>query len=121
VPSHKSISSNFGARWGRHHDGIDIPARKGTHIVSVSDGVVVYAGSGLGGYGNLTVISHRNGLFSVYAHSDKLYTTKGQKVHKGQVIATVGSTGRSTGNHLHFEIRKNSNPVDPKKVFARNK
>jgi murein DD-endopeptidase MepM/ murein hydrolase activator NlpD len=118
VPSSSRISSGFGRRWGRHHDGIDIPARTGAHIVSVDDGVVVYSGRKLGAYGNITVIAHNNGLFSVYAHADKNYTRKGQKVHRGQVIATIGSTGRSTGPHLHFEIRKDSKALNPKKFVS---
>ena len=118
VPGSSRISSNFGSRWGRHHDGIDIPARTGSHIVSVDNGVVVYSGKRLGAYGNITVIAHKNGLFSVYAHANKNYTVKGQKVHKGQVIATVGSTGRSTGPHLHFEIRRNSKALNPKNFVS---
>lgn len=117
VPSSKRVSSHFGHRWGRKHEGMDIPARRGAKIVAADAGVVVYSGRELGGYGNITVISHSDGFFSVYAHADKNYTYKGQKVHKGQVIATVGSTGRSTGNHLHFEIRRNSEAFDPKKFF----
>ena len=113
VPSSARISSGFGSRWGKHHDGIDIPARTGAHIVSVDSGVVVYSGKELGGYGNITVVAHKNGLFSVYAHASKNYTNKGQKVHKGQVIALVGSTGRSTGPHLHFEMRRNSKALNP--------
>ena len=106
VPSSKRISSHFGHRWGRRHEGMDIPARRGAKIIAVDSGVVVYSGKELGGYGNITVISHKDGFFSVYAHANKNYTRKGQKVQRGQVIATVGSTGRSTGNHLHFEIQR---------------
>lgn len=118
VPSSSRISSGFGRRWGRHHDGIDIPARTGAHIVSVDSGVIVYSGKELGGYGNITVIAHKNGIFSVYAHAEKNYTRKGQKVHKGQVIALVGSTGKSTGPHLHFEIRRNSKALNPKSFVS---
>ncbi len=118
VPSSSRISSGFGRRWGRHHDGIDIPARNGAHIVSIDSGVVVYSGKEMGGYGNITVVAHKNGIFSVYAHASKNYTAKGQKVHKGQVIALVGSTGRSTGPHLHFEIRRNSKALNPKNFVS---
>jgi len=116
VPSERRVSSGFGKRWGRHHDGIDIPARKGAHIIAAASGVVSYAGNGIGGYGNIVVLAHAGGLFTVYAHSDKLYVKTNQKVHQGQVIATVGSTGRSTGNHLHFEIRYDSKPINPKRL-----
>lgn len=117
VPSSKRVSSGFGRRWGRKHEGIDIAARRGAHIVAADDGVVVYSGKELGGYGNITVIAHDAGFFTVYAHADKNYTRKGQKVYRGQVIAAVGSTGRSTGNHLHFEVRRDSHAFDPKKFF----
>lgn len=113
VPSSQRISSYFGKRWGRHHDGIDIPAQTGTHILSTRSGLVVYAGSDLGGYGKIVVIAHPGGYFSVYAHNHKNYVRKGQKVHQGQVIGQVGSTGRSTGPHLHFEIRHNGKAYNP--------
>jgi murein DD-endopeptidase MepM/ murein hydrolase activator NlpD len=117
VPSGRRISSHFGKRWGRHHDGIDIPARRGAHIVASAGGVVAYAGNEIGGYGNIVVIGHPKGFFTIYAHADKLYVKTNQKVHQGQVIATVGSTGRSTGNHLHFEIRYDSKAINPKKLM----
>lgn len=119
VPSSRRVSSKFGRRWGKGHQGIDIAAKGGTSIVSIDDGVVVYSGRGLGGYGNLTVISHDNGFFSVYAHARKNFTRKGERVYRNQVIALVGKTGRSTGNHLHFELRRNSTAIDPLKVLAR--
>lgn len=117
VPSSGTISSTFGHRWGRNHEGIDIAARKGAYILAADSGVVVYSGKELGGYGNITVVSHKDGFFTVYAHASKNYTSKGDKVHRGQVIAAVGSTGRSTGNHLHFEIRRDSKAFDPEKFF----
>lgn len=118
VPASKRVSSPFGSRWGRHHDGIDIAAREGASIVAASDGVVVYSGSQIGGYGNITVLAHRDGFFTVYAHAQKNYTKKGERVHRGQVIAKVGQTGRSTGPHLHFEIRHDSKPINPKSFYA---
>lgn len=120
VPARKKISSGYGHRWGRKHEGIDIPAPVGSHILSIADGVVVYAGNDLGGYGNLTVISHGGGIFSVYAHAQKLFTRKGERVHQGQVIAKVGMTGRTSGPHLHFELRHNSRPLDPQKMLSKN-
>ncbi len=121
VPSSRKVSSHFGKRWGRKHEGMDIPAPVGANIVSIAEGVVVYSGNGLGGYGNLTVISHPGGIFSVYAHAKKNYTRKGQKVYKGQVIAKVGMTGRTTGPHLHFEVRHNSKALDPLRFLARSR
>lgn len=117
VPSSGKISSSFGHRWGRNHEGIDIPARAGAYILAADDGVVVYSGHELGGYGNITVLSHRDGFFTVYAHASKNYTSKGDKISKGQVIATVGSTGKSTGNHLHFEIRRDSHAFNPAEFY----
>lgn len=118
VPAAKKISSSFGHRWGKSHEGIDIAARRGTHIVAANDGVVVYSGNRMGGYGNITVIAHKGGFFTIYAHAKKNFTKKGQKVHRGQVIAQVGSTGRSTGPHLHFEIRHNSKALNPSRFIA---
>lgn len=118
VPSCKKISSSFGKRWGRQHQGIDIPAKEGAHFISVADGVVVYSGDDLSGYGNLTVVSHRGGVFSIYAHAQKNYTSKGDKVFKGQVLGKVGETGRATGPHLHFEIRRDSIALNPSEFFV---
>lgn len=118
VPSSSRISSGFGRRWGRNHEGIDIPARIGSHILAARDGTVVHA-AGMGGYGNIIVISHGDQLFSVYAHNSKNLVRRGDRVHQGQVIGQVGNTGRSTGPHLHFEIRHDSQALDPKRIVAR--
>ncbi len=117
VPSSRRISSAFGWRHRRLHEGIDIPAASGTHILAAADGVVVYAGKGLSGYGNLTVIKHGQGIYTVYAHAKKNYTRAGQRVYKGEVIAAVGSTGRSTGPHLHFEVRRQGRAYNPVAFF----
>ncbi len=119
VPSSKKLSSKFGKRWGRKHEGIDIPARVGANIVAVAGGKVVYSGSRLGGYGNLTVISHGDGIFSVYAHAKRNFTKRGQMVHQGQVIAEVGMTGRTTGPHLHFELRYEGKALNPLQLLAK--
>jgi murein DD-endopeptidase MepM/ murein hydrolase activator NlpD len=118
VPSSKKVTSKFGKRWGKNHEGIDIAARVGTSIVAVDDGVIIYSGNDLSGYGNLTVISHSGGLFSVYAHAKKNFTQRGQNVYKGQVIAQVGMTGRTTGPHLHFEVRHDSKAINPLDFMA---
>lgn len=120
VPSSNRLSSNFGARWGRKHEGVDIPARVGSHIVAAAEGVVVYSGDEIGGYGNITVIAHKNGFFTVYAHAKENYTKQGQRVYRGQVIAQVGMTGRTYGPHLHFEVRKNGQAIDPTDFLAAN-
>ena len=120
VPSSTVITSGFGQRWGRAHEGIDIAGRVGSHIVSSADGIVVYSGSEIGGYGNITVIAHKNGFFSIYAHAKINFTHQGQRVYKGQVISQIGMTGRTTGPHLHFEIRKNGEAIDPSSFLATN-
>ncbi|MFG1484109.1 M23 family metallopeptidase [Halobacteriovorax sp. HFRX-2_2] len=119
VPSSNRVTSGYGHRWGRPHEGIDIAARKGTYIVSADAGVVVFSGR-KSGYGNITVVSHVGGFFTIYAHNHKNYTRKGQKVARGQVIAAVGNTGKSTGDHLHFEIRHDSKAFDPLEFFHKH-
>ena len=105
------VTSAFGPRWGRMHEGIDIAAPAGTPIRAAAAGTVIYAGW-LGGYGNLTIIDHGNGVATAYGHQSAIYVTGGA-VSQGQEIGAVGSTGHSTGDHLHFEVRINATPVDP--------
>ncbi len=94
------------------HKGLDIAAKSGTPIKVVSDGTVTFAGSS-GSYGNLVKIDHGNGVETWYAHTSKIYVQEGQQVKAEEVIAAVGSTGNSTGPHLHFEIRIDGNVVNP--------
>lgn len=110
------ISSRFGATNGRDHShkGIDIAATTGTPIYAMADGTVTRAGWA-SGYGYLVVISHGNGIETYYGHCSKLYVKTGEKVEAGQHIAAVGSTGRSTGPHLHLEIRQNGAQLNPQK------
>ncbi|MBP3707249.1 MAG: M23 family metallopeptidase [Clostridia bacterium] len=110
------ISSRYGANESirnHTHKGLDIAASNGTPIYAVADGQVEYAQYNNGGYGNLVRISHGNGVETYYAHCSKLYVSAGQHVTAGTCIGAVGSTGRSTGNHLHFEIRINGSQVNP--------
>ena len=108
-----TLTSKFGNRRGHHHDGIDIAARTGTAVHAAAKGKVVFSGNGPKGYGSMVIIKHSNGLMTVYAHNSVNHVGRSMKVRKGQRIALVGSTGRSTGPHLHFEIRDNTNPVNP--------
>jgi murein DD-endopeptidase MepM/ murein hydrolase activator NlpD len=109
------ITSPYGARWGAWHPGIDLQARTGTPIHVVTDGVVIGAGylAGEGGYGQIVLVRHRGGFITAYAHMSKVLSHAGQRVHRGQVIGLVGSTGHVTGPHLHFEVRVNGVKVNP--------
>ncbi|OON94460.1 MAG: hypothetical protein ATN31_03335 [Candidatus Epulonipiscioides saccharophilum] len=107
------MSSAYGPRWGTFHGGIDFAAVAGTNIYAAASGTVTYSAYNYGGYGYLVIIDHGNGYETYYAHNSKNYAKVGDKVEKGQHIAEVGSTGDSTGNHIHFEIRKNGVRQDP--------
>jgi murein DD-endopeptidase MepM/ murein hydrolase activator NlpD len=118
VPHFYKVSSSFGPRGRKHHDGIDIPAPKGTPIVSVDTGVVIYSDNGIRGYGNMIVVAHGDDIFTVYAHNKKNKVDKGDRVEKGEVIAEIGNTGRSTGPHLHFEIRVKNKVRNPAQFLS---
>jgi len=107
------LSSAFGARWGRPHEGIDLAAPIGTPIHAAEAGQVIYAGDEVKGYGNMVVLSHAGGLVTVYAHSSVLLVRTGDQVTQGQEIARVGQSGRATAPHLHFEVRRAKVPLDP--------
>jgi len=117
-PSSGPITSSFGWRlhpvlgYQRFHAGVDFGADYGTVIFAADSGTVIFAGW-YGGYGNAVIIDHGNGLTTLYGHCSEIYVSEGQAVQRGQAIAAVGSTGLSTGPHLHFEVRKNGEPTDP--------
>ncbi len=104
----------FGFVSGRRHTGIDFPAPHGTRIGAAGRGTTVFAGRNTGGYGNLVVIRHRLGFSTWYAHLSRITTWPGEAVVGGTRIGYVGSTGRSTGPHLHFEVRRYDVPIDPR-------
>ena len=106
------VTSGFGTRWGRLHAGIDIAVPSGTPVHAAAAGTVIYAGV-LGGYGNLVVVDHGNGITTAYGHNSGFASSVGQQVAQGDVIASSGSTGHSTGPHVHFEVRVSGAPVDP--------
>ncbi len=106
-PSYAGVISSYGMRWGRMHKGIDFSAGYGASIRSAGDGVVVGSGylSGESGYGLITLIRHKSGVVTAYAHQSKSFVDSGDRVSAGETIGEVGSTGHSTGPHLHFEVR----------------
>jgi murein DD-endopeptidase MepM/ murein hydrolase activator NlpD len=112
------VTSNFGWRihpilgYRRFHAGVDFGAGHGSTIQAADAGVVIFSGW-YGGYGNAVVVSHGGSLTTLYGHASELYVAEGQTVQQGQAIAAVGSTGFSTGPHLHFEVRQNGEPVNP--------
>ncbi|MCX6372704.1 MAG: M23 family metallopeptidase [Actinobacteria bacterium] len=117
-PVNASVGSPFGWRihpilgYRKFHTGIDLGVAYGTPIHAADSGTVIYA-TWMGGYGNVIIIDHGRGISTLYAHQSSLAVGTGTRVVRGQVIGYVGSTGFSTGPHLHFEVRVNGNPVDP--------
>lgn len=117
-PVNGTLTSGFGMRmhpilhYRRMHTGVDISAPNGTPILAAADGIVISAGYGRG-YGNRVILDHGGGVSTLYAHASRLFVASGQHVKRGQRIAAVGSTGLSTGNHLHWEVRINGKPVNP--------
>ena len=111
-PINTRITSYYGPRWGRAHEGIDFAAPMGSPIRAVSSGRVVYSGWATG-YGYVVIIEHQRGLRTLYAHNSKLLVSEGESVGKGEVISRSGNTGNSTGPHLHFEVQVNGRPENP--------
>lgn len=111
-PVHGVVTSTFGWRWGRMHEGIDIAVASGTPVVSAAAGTVIVAGW-MGGYGYLVVVDHGNGIATAYGHNTNVTVSAGQTVGQGQLIAYSGNTGNSTGPHVHFEVRVGGAAVDP--------
>ena len=114
-PAKGVVSSPYGLRWGGSdfHPGIDIANDMGTPIRATADGVVSIAGWNSGGYGNMVDIDHGNGVMTRYGHASYVVVSAGQQVKRGQIIAYMGSTGFSTGPHVHYEVRINGQAVDP--------
>ncbi len=117
-PTNGAITSTFGWRvhpilgYERFHGGIDFGADYGTPIYAADRGTVIFSGW-YGGYGNAVIVDHGGSMTTLYAHASELYVSEGQTVERGQAIAAVGSTGFSTGPHLHFEVRRDGEPIDP--------
>jgi murein DD-endopeptidase MepM/ murein hydrolase activator NlpD len=115
------VIQGFGPKQGGgQNDGINVAVPEGTPIKAAEDGVVAYAGSELKGYGNLVLVRHADNYVSAYANASELLVKRGDTVKRGQVIARAGQTGNVTSPQLHFEIRRGSMPVDPRKYLASN-
>ena len=112
-------TSGYGPRGGSPHQGLDLAAPTGTLVLAAADGKVAYSGNGMRGYGRVVVIKHPNDLSTVYAHNSKLLVRMGDSVEQGQTVAKVGQTGRATGPHLHFEVRRRGVPEDPVKFLPK--
>jgi len=112
MPTIGRITSNYGMRWGKMHYGVDIGASYGDKIIAAASGTIIYAGWEEG-YGNLIEIQHVGGISSYYGHCSSINVKIGQIVKKGEKIGNIGSTGESTGPHVHFEVRNNGKPTNP--------
>lgn len=102
------------------HKGVDLAGKKGTPIIAPAEGKIIFTGR-MYGYGKTIIIQHDNNVVTVYAHLSEINTSIGLKINKGDIIGKLGSTGRSTGNHLHYEIRVNNIPIDPEKFTKLSK
>ncbi|MGH9455439.1 MAG: M23 family metallopeptidase [Terriglobia bacterium] len=122
-PIHGEVTAGFGERMDpfsgedAFHSGLDIAAPRGTAVEAAGDGIVLAAGRAEGGYGNEIVIDHGSGITTTYGHLSKIFVVVGQEVNKGEVIGAVGMTGRTTGPHLHYEVRVHQTPVNPAKFL----
>jgi murein DD-endopeptidase MepM/ murein hydrolase activator NlpD len=115
------VSSEFGARWGKQHKGIDIAADAGEPVYAIADADVIYAGDGLRGYGNVVILRHDAKMTSLYAHNSELKVHQGDHVTQGALISLLGNTGHSTGPHVHFEIRDGDTAVNPRTLLPQSK
>jgi len=115
------VSSEFGARWGKQHKGIDIAADAGEPVYAIADAEVIYAGDGLRGYGNVVILRHDAQMTSLYAHNSELKVHQGDHVTQGTLISLLGNTGHSTGPHVHFEIREGDTAVNPRTLLPQSK
>jgi murein DD-endopeptidase MepM/ murein hydrolase activator NlpD len=106
------LYGRYGVRAGRRHDGIDIAAPEGTAVGAAAAGTVLYAGE-QAGYGSIVILKHDGGLVTLYAHASRVLVREGARVERGDPIARVGQTGRTSGPHLHFEVREGTRPRNP--------
>jgi murein DD-endopeptidase MepM/ murein hydrolase activator NlpD len=114
------VSSEFGHRWHKAHEGLDIAADEGEPVFASASGKVLYADSRMRGYGNVVIIRHDSTVTTLYAHNQALKVRLGETVQQGQVIALLGSTGHSTGPHVHFEMRRAQVALDPRRILPKS-
>jgi murein DD-endopeptidase MepM/ murein hydrolase activator NlpD len=114
------ISSPYGERGRKFHQGVDLRAHIGTPVIAASEGEVVYVGTKIKGYGRMVVLKHRDGFYTVYAHHSKNRVKLNQRVQAGQVIALSGRSGHASGPHLHFELRRGAQSIDPEYALTRH-
>lgn len=112
------VTSPYGARGRRHHDGLDIDGRTGDPVFAARDGRVQFSGW-RNGYGQTVILDHGRGVTTLYAHNSALHVSPGERVRRGSVIASVGATGDASGDHLHFEIAWRGFPLDPRPLLPR--
>ena len=115
------VSSEFGHRWRKPHEGIDIAADEGEPVYASAAGEVLYANNRMRGYGNVVILRHDAQVTTLYAHNQSLKVRLGEKVEQGQVIALLGNTGRSTGPHIHFELRRSQVALNPRRVLPKSR
>ena len=119
MPVQGMVVARFGAQSdGSFNDGINFSVPKGTAVKAAENGVVAYAGDELAGFGNLVLIRHADGFVTAYAHNDELLVRKCDVVKRGQIISKAGATGKASAPQLHFELRKDSKPMDPDGHFS---
>ena len=117
-PVKGKLLSKYGkSKEGFYNDGINIDSKKGTKVMSSQAGKVIYSGNEIPGYGNLILIKHSKNWITAYAHLNEVFTEKGKKVSKGEIIGSVGNTGNVRSPQLHFEIRKGKESVNPLKLL----
>ncbi len=114
------VSSEFGGRWKKQHEGLDLAADEGEPIYASASGRVIYADNRMHGYGNVVILRHDSRMTTLYAHNQALKVRLGEKVDQGQVIALLGSTGHSTGPHVHFEMRRSNLALDPRRLLPKS-
>lgn len=110
------ITSSFGHRWGRMHEGVDLDAQKGDRVLAAADGIVIEAGTSLS-YGKMVIVRHGSSYTSYYSHLSRIHVRNGQNVRRGEMIGLAGDSGVATGVHLHFELRKDGNPLNPEQFI----